>query len=127
MCDGATDCKTAQTMIDSVYNPLSYADRLDQRSLDDVEMVVVHATELPDLATAREYGERVRYEKSGTGDSGHFYIDRDGTVQMWVAPDRVAHHVRGHNARSIDRKSTRLNSSHVAISYAVFCLKKTRT
>src|SRR5690625_5754355 len=27
-----------------------------------------------------------------------------------------------HNGR--DRKSTRLNSSHVAISYAVFCLKK---
>src|SRR5690625_6327671 len=26
----------------------------------------------------------------------------------------------------IDRKSTRLNSSHVAISYAVFCLKKKR-
>src|SRR5690625_5945231 len=25
----------------------------------------------------------------------------------------------------LDRKSTRLNSSHVAISYAVFCLKKT--
>src|SRR5690625_7106570 len=25
---------------------------------------------------------------------------------------------------SVDRKSTRLNSSHVAISYAVFCLKK---
>src|SRR5699024_11501230 len=27
---------------------------------------------------------------------------------------------------STDRKSTRLNSSHVSISYAVFCLKKTR-
>src|SRR5690625_6147963 len=27
---------------------------------------------------------------------------------------------------SVDRKSTRLNSSHVAISYAVFCLKKKR-
>src|SRR5690349_23772234 len=26
--------------------------------------------------------------------------------------------------RSLDRKSTRLNSSHVEISYAVFCLKK---
>src|SRR5207253_6947985 len=26
--------------------------------------------------------------------------------------------------RGADRKSTRLNSSHVAISYAVFCLKK---
>src|SRR2546426_138642 len=27
-------------------------------------------------------------------------------------------------ARRIDRKSTRLNSSHLVISYAVFCLKK---
>src|SRR5690348_17576983 len=27
-------------------------------------------------------------------------------------------------ARSLDRKSTRLNSSHPSISYAVFCLKK---
>src|SRR5207249_12314996 len=27
-------------------------------------------------------------------------------------------------ARQLDRKSTRLNSSHVSISYAVFCLKK---
>src|SRR5690625_6953877 len=26
--------------------------------------------------------------------------------------------------RDLDRKSTRLNSSHVAISYAVFCLKQ---
>src|SRR5207253_10497202 len=28
------------------------------------------------------------------------------------------------NDKKTDRKSTRLNSSHVAISYAVFCLKK---
>src|SRR2546430_13401784 len=28
------------------------------------------------------------------------------------------------NSRTIDRKSTRLNSSHSQISYAVFCLKK---
>src|SRR5437870_8939975 len=31
---------------------------------------------------------------------------------------------RGARAHPQDRKSTRLNSSHVAISYAVFCLKK---
>src|SRR5690625_5650076 len=29
-----------------------------------------------------------------------------------------------HPLQEADRKSTRLNSSHVAISYAVFCLKK---
>src|SRR5690625_5621144 len=32
----------------------------------------------------------------------------------------------GHPDIVPDRKSTRLNSSHVAISYAVFCLKKKR-
>src|SRR5437870_11135779 len=31
---------------------------------------------------------------------------------------------RGGRPDASDRKSTRLNSSHVAISYAVFCLKK---
>src|SRR5256885_7301346 len=34
------------------------------------------------------------------------------------------HGVRGRRARYRDRKSTRLNSSHLVISYAVFCLKK---
>src|SRR5690625_5865537 len=29
--------------------------------------------------------------------------------------------------KALDRKSTRLNSSHVAISYAVFCLKKKKS
>src|SRR5256885_5233526 len=33
---------------------------------------------------------------------------------------------RSHFARHLDRKSTRLNSSHLVISYAVFCLKKKR-
>src|SRR5438067_8428665 len=33
-------------------------------------------------------------------------------------------HRIGRRRRRADRKSTRLNSSHVSISYAVFCLKK---
>src|SRR5699024_11271537 len=33
----------------------------------------------------------------------------------------------GKTGRIADRKSTRLNSSHVSISYAVFCLKKKKT
>src|SRR2546430_3498179 len=33
---------------------------------------------------------------------------------------------RPDGGRSVDRKSTRLNSSHSQISYAVFCLKKHR-
>src|SRR5690348_17621095 len=43
------------------------------------------------------------------------------------APGRPGGTGRGHRAgpgRRGDRKSTRLNSSHPSISYAVFCLKK---
>src|SRR5690625_6502415 len=44
-----------------------------------------------------------------------------------VRPDvnaQKAAQSEGVDVRLQDRKSTRLNSSHVAISYAVFCLKK---
>src|SRR2546426_8784927 len=36
----------------------------------------------------------------------------------------MAHRAIGREARRPDRKRTRLNSSHLVISYAVFCLKK---
>src|SRR5438874_8217287 len=39
----------------------------------------------------------------------------------------VQHRVGQVTVASQDRKSTRLNSSHVEISYAVFCLKKKKT
>src|SRR5437870_10695780 len=37
---------------------------------------------------------------------------------------RLTAYIEVFKPRFVDRKSTRLNSSHVAISYAVFCLKK---
>src|SRR5688572_32511995 len=54
--------------------------------------------------------------------------DRDGGVG--VAPVDVARLVAEghvHPLVDVDRKSTRLNSSHSQISYAVFCLKKKNT
>src|SRR5690349_22515291 len=47
-----------------------------------------------------------RWRRDGGGDPGRSAADGD-----WAG-------------ESEDRKSTRLNSSHVEISYAVFCLKK---
>src|SRR5699024_12111593 len=40
----------------------------------------------------------------------------DNAIEDLPAGSTIAH--------GVDRKSTRLNSSHVSISYAVFCLKK---
>src|SRR3712207_8125316 len=57
----------------------------------------------------------------------------DDGVQIRSARDLLGHVLRPHElARAgeagrggqVDRKSTRLNSSHANISYAVFCLKK---
>src|SRR3712207_7102887 len=49
------------------------------------------------------------------GDLGHF---------LEVASDVLRHRASPAEPLTRDRKSTRLNSSHANISYAVFCLKK---
>lgn len=86
--------------LEPVQRPLPYVDRLDSRSTQSINLVVIHCTELPTLQLARDYGERVLYD-SGTGNSGHFYVDRDGTIEQWVPLNRVAHHVKGFNDSSV--------------------------
>lgn len=81
--------------------PLSYTQRLESRCTDDINLLVIHCTELPDLVMARVYGEKVHHPETQTGNSGHFYIDRDGSIEQWVPLSRVAHHVRGFNPQSI--------------------------
>src|SRR3712207_8180940 len=46
-----------------------------------------------------------------------------GSARRSAATDRRAHRA-SRSCWGLDRKSTRLNSSHANISYAVFCLKK---
>src|SRR5207253_9685270 len=55
---------------------------------------------------------------AGPGAGGHRAVRRGGGVGIRPTCREPR------NRRGRDRKSTRLNSSHVAISYAVFCLKK---
>jgi N-acetylmuramoyl-L-alanine amidase len=81
-------------------SPLPYELRLEERPRSQIDLVVIHCTELPDLADARKAGERILYA-SGTGNSGHYYIDRDGSVHVYVRPERIAHHVRGYNPRAV--------------------------
>ena len=80
--------------------PLAYVNALEARAASAIDLVVIHCTELPDLAMARTWGARVLYP-GGTGNSGHYYIDRDGATYMFVPPQRIAHHTRGYNPRSI--------------------------
>src|SRR2546428_1769171 len=67
--------------------------------------------------------------RSDTGDELQNHHGEAGTAKD-VGPTggatghRMLHHLFDRLAQLQDRKSTRLNSSHDQISYAVFCLKK---
>src|SRR3712207_7706969 len=56
-------------------------------------------------------------------DRGRLLLGRE-PAQPGTARHRGPRRRRGRLPRFPDRKSTRLNSSHANISYAVFCLKK---
>ncbi len=81
--------------------PLPYIDQLEARPREAITLVVIHCTELPDLAMAREFGERILYTETGTGNSGHYYIDRDGRIHEFAPVTRIAHHTRGYNPQSV--------------------------
>src|SRR5699024_12092435 len=51
---------------------------------------------------------------------------KSGKIALVISNHRDAYALTRAENAGIDRKSTRLNSSHVSISYAVFCLKKKR-
>src|SRR3712207_7482550 len=67
--------------------------------------------------------DRLTAPPEGNRDAGEAQLDRLGqslleTLRTFKVEGKIAGRTTG------DRKSTRLNSSHANISYAVFCLKK---
>src|SRR5699024_12483727 len=99
-------------------------------SLCYVSFYWVHRTRaLPSFPTRRS-------SELNADRQGDLPVDRDiaaahqhvavGIHALGVLPDDHHIQVRVHRPRHAtqDRKSTRLNSSHVSSSYAVFCLKK---
>src|SRR3989338_4997514 len=74
---------------------------------------------LPGVSAVRQPGEKLHKFASLLGaDSPHAFHER--LISFWQSGNPVLGSA-GHPV-SIDRKSTRLNSSHSSISYAVFCL-----
>src|SRR5438445_9215488 len=70
----------------------------------------------PPRSTLFPYTTLFRSERHGRISSAVILSREDGEG----SPDAKLH-------RILDRKSTRLNSSHANISYAVFCLKKKKS
>src|SRR5699024_11276023 len=85
-----------------------------------------------------QQGRVVREEREGhtvfdvctCRGGGHIRLTE---TRLFNTAQQASRHAENRHQRRLrqflkqDRKSTRLNSSHVSISYAVFCLKKKRT
>jgi len=50
---------------------------------------------------AWEFAHRIHHKKSQTGNCGHYYVDKGGLIECFVAPEYEAHHVIDYNPRSI--------------------------
>src|SRR5690625_5434553 len=80
---------------------------------------IQHRKKAQDVKRGKIFTRLIREISVAARDGGG---DADANPRLRLAIERAnAANVPKDN---IDRKSTRLNSSHVAISYAVFCLKK---
>src|SRR3712207_7835237 len=85
------------------------------------------STLFPYTTLFRSVEREMRFERAGTaGVDAH--IEQHGMVSgragKGLSPRRPSSLLQ---PEAEDRKSTRLNSSHANISYAVFCLKKKNT
>src|SRR5262245_64879783 len=95
-------------------------------------MVFLIVLPLPPAATLFPYTTLFRSDKTGEiciRGPGMFdaYLDPWTPARRILEPDGFRTGDQGSRYASKDRKSTRLNSSHLGISYAVFCLKKKST
>src|SRR5690625_7088858 len=99
------------------------------RSRAAVRSAVVRGWELGTMANSAGAVVMTGLQRSFGSSAPRAGAGAYGVLVLRVAPPGVADPRRRpwlDDADGRDRKSTRLNSSHVAISYAVFCLKKNK-
>src|SRR5699024_7581877 len=100
----------AETVADSLEN-------------QDVKLIEIATMDESLLSSDKHYHENNGDHNHGDKDP-HVWLDPTRMIQMGEVIKDELNSIFPEQQDSLDRKSTRLNSSHVSISYAVFCLKK---
>src|SRR5690348_8787000 len=114
-------------------DPMTWSHNTGTTSPEGVVVMLAHGTESTDLVVGVTYGgvamSRIQTNTDTVTEPGRSYIYFLGTGvptgTQTVSVDLTSATTTDLFGISYtDRKSTRLNSSHPSISYAVFCLKK---
>src|SRR5690606_40994213 len=101
-------------LLSPLHRCVAYPSRFNHPAPTDISTLSLHDA-LPISAAA------YAVNRLAEGDKAGFRATLDPTVPLARTIFRAG------QRHGRDRKSTRLNSSHVKISYAVFCLKKKKT
>src|SRR5690554_7638888 len=119
----------------SVLGRLGNVAKLHKPGVEQAAFVVLKSPDIPSILVEAGFISNPKEEKNLASqwyrdklagaimDGIHEYFQRTpppGTLLAWQKQNQGSPEVSQYR----DRKSTRLNSSHVRISYAVFCLKK---
>src|SRR5690625_6865257 len=90
----------------------------NEKKEERLEELIAQLSQYPEALG--DYREKLK--KKGIDTTGFRPMgSAEGTMSVFA---KRLKNGRSWSDEGLDRKSTRLNSSHVAISYAVFCLKK---
>src|SRR5699024_12257275 len=107
-------------------NTIIHHHQLIHLSLHDTATSLIYTLSLHDALpifhekTLKKAKHADKYQKYGELLTANLHLVQRGDKQVTV----IDYYDPEQKNITIDRKSTRLNSSHVSISYAVFCLKK---
>src|SRR5690606_2025686 len=91
--------------------------------VDDTGLVTIRAV-MHDITHRREVEREVRAQRALAEALRDIAVVLNSTLELDEVLERIVSNVGRVDEHDADRKSTRLNSSHVKTTYAVFCLKK---
>src|SRR5438477_1535900 len=95
--------------------------------MSDNYILSISLTHISPTTTLLPYTTLFRSAARGPTGVGHRLLQPQGHCLAHRRDARSRRRERASRRCARDRKSTRLNSSHMSISYAVFCLKKKKS
>src|SRR5690554_6965016 len=118
--------KISNTFKENIPMTIFFKDEIKDADLEKIQAEIEQQTYLKDITFVHKDSAAEEHQKTIGENFVHFlgYNPLQHSFDIHLNGEYVQKDSIKNIELALDRKSTRLNSSHVRISYAVFCLKK---